>query len=136
MVDSRKLELYPHPLPQVKCTLITEGKMSVTSTTLPSCTSLLWEVSSASMFLPSAATPMEHRSYLAGPWTLPPYRYPPHRLLMAYNREAALSGLGSGCDTPGQYLTVASLALAVVISTARYLCTATNSCTSFIRLSS
>lgn len=41
VVDSRKLELHPQPLSQVKGTPITERKMSVTSTTLPSCTSLL-----------------------------------------------------------------------------------------------
>lgn len=64
MVISRKLELHPHPLPQVKCTPITEGKMSVTSTTLPSCTSLLREVLSASMLLPATTTPMQQGSYL------------------------------------------------------------------------
>lgn len=64
------------------------------------------------------------------------YCHPPHRLLMAYNREAALSGLGSGCDTPGQFLAVVSPALTAAIPTARFLCTATNISTSFTLLSS
>lgn len=64
VVSSVKLELHPHPVPQVKLTPITEGKMSVTSTTLPSCTSLPWEVLSASVLLPSTTVPLQQESHL------------------------------------------------------------------------
>lgn len=67
--------------------------------------------------------------YMAGPWTLYLILSSTPQAAHDIQQRGALSDLGSGCDIPGQFLAVVSLALTAVIPTARFVCTATDICT-------
>lgn len=64
LVNSRKLELPPHPLPQLKCTPITEGEISVSQVSSSKLHISPVGSLNTSVLLPATATPMQQGSNL------------------------------------------------------------------------